>query len=88
MKVLIFGLPDSGKTYMAEKLLELLGNDKAEWHNADEIREECDDWDFSKAGRERSLQRMRILAQQTVDRGKIALCDFICPLESLSLIHI
>lgn len=81
MKVLIFGLPDSGKTYMAEKLLELLG-DKAEWHNADNIRKECNDWDFSKAGRERQLQRMRILAQQTEDKGKIALCDFICPLES------
>ena len=80
MKVLIFGLPGSGKTRLATDLLALLG-DRAEWHNADAIRKECDDWDFSEAGRERQLQRMRILAQKTTDKGKIALCDFICPLE-------
>ena len=80
MKVLIFGLPGSGKTTLAKYLLELLG-DRAEWHNADAIRKECDDWDFSEAGRERQLQRMRILADKTVEKGKIALCDFICPLE-------
>ena len=81
MKVLIFGLPGSGKTYMAETLLELLG-DKAEWHNADNIRKECNDWDFSKAGRERQNQRMRILADQADEKGRIAICDFICPLET------
>ena len=81
MRVLIFGLPGSGKTYLATELSKLLG-DRAEWHNADNIRKECNDWDFSKDGRERQLQRMRILSQQTVDKGKIALCDFICPLNS------
>ena len=80
MKVLIFGLPGSGKTYLATALLKLLG-DRAEWHNADDIRKECNDWDFSTAGRERQLQRMKILAEKTVEKGKIALCDFICPLE-------
>ena len=80
MKVLIFGLPGSGKTYLAQELLKLLG-DRAEWHNADAIRKECDDWDFSVAGRERQLQRMLVLAQKTEDKGKIAVCDFICPLN-------
>lgn len=81
MKVLIFGLPGSGKTYLATELLKLLG-DKAEWINADAVRTECNDWDFSKAGRERQLQRMRILSGQAADKSKIAICDFICPLES------
>jgi adenylylsulfate kinase len=80
MKILIFGLPGSGKTYLAKKLVEHFG-DRAEWLNADAIREECNDWDFSAQGRERQLQRMRILSQQAVDRGKIAVCDFICPLN-------
>jgi adenylylsulfate kinase len=80
MKVLIFGLPGSGKTYLAQKLTDILG-DKAEWFNADAIRTECDDWDFSRRGRERQNQRMQILANQTDEKGKIAICDFICPLE-------
>ena len=81
MKVLIFGLPGSGKTYLAQELMNILG-DKAEWFNADAIRTECDDWDFSKRGRERQNQRMRILADQADEKGKIAICDFICPLET------
>lgn len=79
MKILIFGLPGSGKTYLAKKLMDHFGTDRAEWLNADAIRKECDDWDFSEAGRERQLQRMRILADKAVNRGKIVVCDFICP---------
>lgn len=82
MKILIFGLPGSGKTYLANELMNLLGTDQAEWYNADAIRQECGDWDFSNNGRARQLQRMRILAQQSVDKGKIAICDFICPTEA------
>jgi len=80
MKILVFGLPGSGKTYIAQELKNIFG-DRAEWFNADDIRTECDDWDFSKAGRERQNQRMRILSTQAVEKGKIAICDFICPLE-------
>lgn len=80
MKVLIYGLSGSGKTTLAKYLVELLG-DRAEHINADEVREEVNDWDFSKAGRERQLQRMRILAEQAHEKGKIAIADFICPFE-------
>lgn len=80
MKVLIFGLPGSGKTTLAKYLVEMLGN-RAEWINADAVRKEVDDWDFSPAGRERQLQRMRILTEKAHEKGKIAIADFICPLE-------
>ncbi len=81
MKILIFGLPGSGKTYLAKKLMEHFGTARAEWLNADQIREECNDWDFSESGRERQLQRMRILAERAESHGRIAVCDFICPLN-------
>ena len=36
MKILIMGLPGSGKTYLAKRLQPLL---KAAWYNADIVRE-------------------------------------------------
>ena len=81
MKVLIYGLSGAGKTYIAQKLMDILG-DRAEWFNADKIRSECDDWDFSKAGRKRQNQRMLTLANIASQKGKIAICDFICPTET------
>jgi len=81
MKVLVYGLSGAGKTYVAKALLEIFG-DKAEWFNADAIRTECNDWDFSNKGRERQKQRMLVLATIAEAKGKIAICDFICPTEN------
>ena len=38
------GLPGSGKTTLSKKLVKLT---KSVWLNADEIRTEFNDWDFS-----------------------------------------
>jgi|TARA_B100002019_G_scaffold293461_1_gene321227 hypothetical protein len=78
MKVLIYGLPGSGKSYLAEKLCEYLG-DKVKWINADKVREEANDWDFSEEGRYRQKHRMKMLCEQAEAEGKIALADFVCP---------
>ncbi len=50
MKILIMGLPGSGKTYLAERLQPLLN---AAWYNADVVRNMANDWDFSSEGRDR-----------------------------------
>ena len=42
MKILIMGLPGSGKTYLAERLQPLLN---AAWYNADVVRKMANDWD-------------------------------------------
>ena len=79
MKILIFGLPGSGKTTLAKPLAELIGGVHI---NADAVRTEYDDWDFTPEGRMRQAQRMRHISDGVVMAGKIAVTDFICPTES------
>lgn len=83
MKILICGLPGSGKTTLAEKLSNSLENDNilVSWFNADNVRKEHNDWDFSTEGRRRQAERMAELAQSAVERGEIAIADFVCPTE-------
>lgn len=76
MKILICGLPGSGKTTLAEPFSKLIG---AIHLNADAVREEYNDWDFSPEGRIRQAQRMRHLADGVVKAGKIAVADFVAP---------
>lgn len=77
-KVLVMGLPGSGKTTLAKALAKLL---KAEAFNADEVRKQADDWDFSEEGRLRQSRRMRDLAEAA--KGKYVVCDFVCPLPAM-----
>ena len=79
MKILIFGLPGSGKTTLAKPFADLIGGVHI---NADAIRERYDDWDFSPEGRMRQAQRMRHLSDGVVMAGKIAVTDFVCPTEA------
>ena len=58
-KILIMGLPGSGKTYLTERLVPLIG---AAWFNADKVREMANDWDFSEEGRIRQSNRMKSIA--------------------------
>ena len=73
------GLPGSGKTTLAKNLVPMFN---AVWLNADEVRKEADDWDFSTEGRIRQANRMNILAQEAVDNNRVVVADFICPTES------
>tara|TARA_B100000614_G_scaffold33253_1_gene25802 strand:- start:15 stop:425 length:411 start_codon:yes stop_codon:yes gene_type:complete len=76
MKILIMGLPGSGKTYLAERMQPIL---KAAWYNADKVREMANDWDFSPDGRIRQSLRMKSLADFEKKHGRIVICDFVCP---------
>lgn len=84
MKILIMGLPGSGKTTLAEKLqIELHKNGPCEWLNADEVRKEFDDWDFTSEGRTRQATRMRVIADKAVALDIPVICDFVCPTREL-----
>ena len=74
--ILIMGLPGSGKTTLASELVPLL---KAKWLNADEVRKEANDWDFSAEGRTRQAKRMWSKAKEFRDQGNHVVADFVCP---------
>jgi len=78
VKILIFGLPGSGKTTLAKPFAELIGGVHI---NADAVRTQYDDWDFTPDGRMRQALRMRYLSDGFVLSGKIAVADFVCPTE-------
>jgi energy-coupling factor transporter ATP-binding protein EcfA2 len=86
MKVLIYGLPGSGKTTLVKKLYQTLGEDKVAWFNADKVREEADDWDFSEEGRIRQNERMNKLSDNASAEGQIAIADFVAPFHDQRLI--
>jgi len=77
-KILIMGLPGSGKTTLASKLVPLL---KAKWVNNDEVRKAANDWDFSEEGRVRQAKRVADIAEKFKKEGNYdyLVADYICP---------
>lgn len=77
------GLPSSGKTTLAEKLVEKLRSKSVSvtWFNADEIRNQYNDWDFSFEGRIRQSKRMANLAMES--NSEYVICDFVAPLKEM-----
>ena len=70
------GLPGSGKTTLANELGPMLNSKRL---NADEVRKEANDWDFSEEGRKRQAKRMADLALKLKKDGSYVVADFICP---------
>ena len=70
------GLPGSGKTTLANELAPMIN---AKRLNADEVRKEANDWDFSEEGRKRQSKRMADFAKKLKDKGNYVVADFICP---------
>ena len=75
-KILIMGLPGSGKTTLAKKVVKFTN---AHWLNADKVRNKFNDWDFSEKGIVRQVKRMNQLSKKT--KKKYVVADFICPLH-------
>jgi adenylate kinase family enzyme len=80
-RILLCGLPGAGKTTLAKRLVETLSN--ADWYNADSVREQFDDWDFSPEGRARQMKRMQDFTRKSVAKGRYGIADFVCPTQVL-----
>jgi hypothetical protein len=96
-RILIMGLPGSGKTYFATVLKQYLeqfsdfyhmqaeslvgSRATVEWFNADDVRKRFSDWDFSQEGRIRQSHRMRELADKSW--ADFVIADFVAPLSEM-----
>ena len=92
-RILVMGLPGSGKTTFATKLKEYLESTtqslpatsdtgvSVAWLNADDVRKKYNDWDFTHEGRIRQSLRMRELADSLSSDFVIA--DFVAPLPEM-----
>jgi adenylylsulfate kinase len=78
-KILIMGLPGSGKTTLAKLLVPMFN---AVWLNADEVRREANDWDFSERGRSIQANRMKRLASEAIENNRNVIADFVCPTQA------
>lgn len=79
-RVLVCGLPGAGKTTLSARIFRDLQKQgySVLWLNADRVREQFNDWDFSPEGRLRQSVRMREIADQSGD--DIVIADFVAPL--------
>lgn len=78
-RILIMGLPGAGKTTLAQALERQLGGPaRVDWFNADRVRAQFEDWDFSTEGRLRQAHRMNQLSQRSAK--PFVICDFVAPL--------
>jgi len=76
MKILVMGLSGSGKTTLADELQRVSRFPRI---NADKVRAEYNDWDFSNEGRLRQARRLKKLSEEYAR----SITDFIAPTEEI-----
>jgi len=79
--ILVFGLPNSGKTMFSQQLIQEMSYAKVEHINAKDVRSKYNDGDYSASGQIRQAEIMYKLAKEST--ADYAICDFVCPIASV-----
>ena len=82
MNILIYGLPTSGKTTFAEKLVNKVGLENLRHVNADKVREAFGDWQFTNEARQRQALTMAAIGRLNESDGFNTIVDFVCPFNA------
>ncbi len=78
-KILVMGLPGTGKTALSKELASAL---HAVHFNADEVRKEINkDLGFTESERVEQARRMGVLCDIVKRAGHNVIADFVCPTE-------
>jgi len=78
IKILIMGLPGSGKTTLANELKLII--DTAVYWNANEVRHSINSHlTFSHEDRIKQAKTMKWLSDKVVESGNMCIVDFVCP---------
>lgn len=82
MKILICGLPNSGKTWLA---MRMAGYFNCPHFNADKVRAMVNDWSFDMKARFKQANRLKAMADfehsPTGGKANLTITDFVCPTE-------
>jgi len=78
-KVLIMGLPGSGKTTLSNAIKDIIGKNVITW-NADEVRNTINKHlGFSLEDRIKQAETMKWLSDKIIESHHFCIVDFICP---------
>jgi adenylylsulfate kinase-like enzyme len=82
MIYLLIGQPGTGKTAMAKKLVENLG-EKTVWIDGDDLREIFPNTDYSYSGRIRNIERSFTIARFMSQKGCDVVISMVCPYRAI-----
>lgn len=82
MKILIFGVPESGKTTLAEPLSEKING---VYINEHQIRNEYINYNYTLEGIRKNTEMLRCLADGVVRAGKVAVIDCVAALPEIRM---